>query len=66
MKTLRMKFQTDLGNSYILSISYCKEGITPAQAQTLMETIKNSEALNVAIAAISGAEVVDRNVTDLV
>ncbi len=66
MKTLRMKFETDGASSYTLSLGYCREDLTLEEVQTAMESIKANPIFTFGLTAIAGADIVDRNVTELV
>ena len=36
MKTFRMKFLTDLGKTFVVSLNYAKESISAAEAEATM------------------------------
>ncbi|WP_318503742.1 DUF2922 domain-containing protein [Bacillus sp. T3] len=66
-KTLELLFVTDTGKSGRLSIDNPKEPIDPVLVKQAMEAIITSQAFftgNGFLTSVSGARVVDRNVTD--
>ncbi|MGJ7919742.1 DUF2922 domain-containing protein [Neobacillus sp. LXY-4] len=66
-KTLELLFVTDIGKSARISIEQPVEPIDPVQVKLAMEQIIASTAFFTAngnLAAVSGARVVERNVTD--
>lgn len=66
-KTLELLFVTDIGKSARLSIESPKEPVDPIQVKLAMEQIIASNAFfttNGNLATVSGARVVERNVTD--
>lgn len=65
MKTLRMKFATDLGNTYTLSMSYAKDGLTADEVEAAMQVLMDGDIFDAPFDGIVGAEVVDRTVTEL-
>lgn len=66
MKTLRMKFETDGAAPYTLSLSYCREDLNMEDVQAAMEAIRDNPIFTFGLTAIVGADIVDRNVTELV
>ena len=66
MKTLRMKFETDGTAPYTLSLSYCREDLNMEDVQAAMEAIRDNPIFTFGLTAIVGADIVDRNVTELV
>ena len=65
MKTFRMKFLTDLGKSFIVSMNYARDDITPTEAEEVMDAVIDGEIFDQPLVAIAGAELVDRTVTTL-
>lgn len=66
MKTLRMKFKTDGTTSYTLSLSHCREDLSMEDVKTAMEAILSNPVLTVTLTAIEAADIIERNVTELV
>ena len=65
MKTLRMKFTTDLGKSFVVSLNYAREDVTATQVENAMQAAIDGDIFDSVIASIAGAELVDRTVTEL-
>lgn len=65
MKTLRMKFATDLGKSFAVSLNYAREDVTATEVEDAMQTAIDGDIFDSVIASITGAELVDRTVTEL-
>ena len=66
-KTIELQFVTELGKPASLSIENPKEPVNPVEVKTAMEAIIASNAFftgNGDLTAISGARVIDRNVTE--
>lgn len=66
-KTLELLFVTDTGKSGRLSLDNPKEPIDPVLVKQAMEAIVSSQAFftgNGNLTSVSGARVVERNVTD--
>ena len=65
MKTLRMKFATDLGKSFVVSLNYAREDVTATEVENAMQAAIDGDIFDSVIASIAGAELVDRTVTEL-
>ena len=65
MKTFRMKFLTDLGKTFVVSLNYAKESISAAEAEAAMEAVIDGDIFDQALVSIAGAELVDRTVTEV-
>ena len=65
MKTLRMKFATDLGKSFVVSLNYAKENLTSTEVEDAMQAVLDEDIFDSALASIVGAELVDRTVIEL-
>jgi hypothetical protein len=65
MKTFRMKFLTDLGKTFVVSLNYAKESISAAEAEAAMEAVIDNDIFDQALVSIAGAELVDRTVTEI-
>ena len=65
MKTLRMKFSTDLGKTFVVSMNYAKDSITALEADAAMQAILDNEIFAEDLVGIAGAELVDRTVTTI-
>lgn len=66
-KTLELLFVTEIGKTGRLSLDNPKEPINPAQVKQAMEEIISSQAFFTAngyLTSVSGARVIERNVTD--
>ena len=65
MKTFRMKFLTDLGKTFVVSLNYAKETISAAEAEAAMDAVIDNDIFDQALVSIAGAELVDRTVTEV-
>mgnify|MGYP000976286048 CR=1 FL=1 len=65
MKTFRMKFLTDLGKTFVVSLNYAKESISAAEAEAAMDAVIDGDIFDQALVSIAGAELVDRTVTEI-
>ncbi|MBL3539869.1 hypothetical protein C8D99_1387 [Aminivibrio pyruvatiphilus] len=65
MKTFRMKFLTDLGKTFVVSLNYAKETISAAEAEAAMDAVIDNDIFDQALVSIAGAELVDRTVTEI-
>jgi hypothetical protein len=65
MKTFRMKFLTDLGKTFVVSLNYAKESISAAEAEAAMDAVIDNDIFDQALVSIAGAELVDRTVTEV-
>lgn len=65
MKTLRMKFATDLGKSFAVSLNYAREDLTAAEVETAMQAAIDGDIFDSVLASMVGADLVDRTVTEL-
>jgi|ADurb_H2B_01_Slu_FD_contig_123_8956_length_434_multi_4_in_0_out_1_1 hypothetical protein len=65
MKTFRMKFLTDLGKTFVVSLNYAKESISAAEAEAAMDAVIDNDIFDQALVSIAGAELVDRTVTEI-
>ena len=65
MKTFRMKFLTDLGKTFVVSLNYAKETISAAEAEAAMDAVIDNDIFDQALVSIVGAELVDRTVTEI-
>jgi hypothetical protein len=65
MKTFRMKFLTDLGKTFVVSLNYAKESISAAEAEAAMEAVIDGDIFDQVLVSIAGAELVDRTVTEI-
>ncbi len=65
MKTLRMKFATDLGKSFVVSLNYARENVTPTEVEDAMQAAIDGDIFDSPLASMTGAELVDRTVTEL-
>lgn len=65
MKTLRMKFRTDLGNDYTVSLSYAKDGLTAAEVENAMQALLDGDVFDAPFDTAVGAEIVERTVTEI-
>jgi len=65
MKTFRMKFLTDLGKTFVVSLNYAKESISAAEAEAAMDAVIDGDIFDQVLVSIAGAELVDRTVTEI-
>ncbi len=65
MKTFRMKFLTDLGKTFVVSLNYAKESISAAEAEAAMDAVIDNDIFDQVLVSIAGAELVDRTVTEI-
>ena len=65
MKTLRMKFATDEGNVFTISLNYARANITAGEVETAMTAMLTNDFFAEGLAGLSGADLVDRTVTPL-
>ncbi len=65
MKTLRMKFATDEGKTFTISLNYARDDLDAAEVETAMEAMLDEEMFAEGLAGLSGADLVDRTVTPL-
>ena len=65
MNTFRMKFLTDLGKTFVVSLNYAKESISAAEAEAAMDAVIDNDIFDQALVSIAGAELVDRTVTEI-
>ena len=65
MKTFRMKFLTELGKTFVVSLNYAKETISAAEAEAAMDAVIDNDIFDQALVSIAGAELVDRTVTEI-
>ena len=65
MKTLRMKFATDLGKTFIVSLGYAKDSLSAAEVETAMDAVIDGDIFATPLLSVAGAELVDRTVTDI-
>ncbi|MGI6783501.1 MAG: DUF2922 domain-containing protein [Aminivibrio sp.] len=65
MKTIRMKFLTDAGKTFTLSMNNAREDITALEAEEAMEAVIDGDIFDQTLVSIAGAELVDRTVTPL-
>jgi hypothetical protein len=65
LKTFRMKFLTDLGKTFVVSLNYAKESISAAEAEAAMDAVIDNDIFDQALVSIAGAELVDRTVTEI-
>ena len=66
--TLEMKFNTANGKTITLSVSDPKENITSTEVVTAMQSIIDQDVFHnegYAIVGISGARMIERNISDL-
>ena len=66
MKTLRMKFATDEGNVFTISLNYVRANLTAGEVESAMEGMLTNDFFAERLAGLSGADVVDRTVTPLI
>ncbi|HPF86344.1 MAG TPA: DUF2922 domain-containing protein [Aminivibrio sp.] len=60
-----MKFLTDLGKTFVVSLNYAKESISAAEAEAAMDAVIDNDIFDQALVSIAGAELVDRTVTEI-
>ncbi|WP_208321212.1 DUF2922 domain-containing protein [Aminivibrio pyruvatiphilus] len=60
-----MKFLTDLGKTFVVSLNYAKETISAAEAEAAMDAVIDNDIFDQALVSIAGAELVDRTVTEI-
>jgi hypothetical protein len=65
MKTIRMKFFTDVGKTFTLSMNNARDDITALEAEEAMEAVIDGDVFDQTLVSIAGAELVDRTVTTL-
>ena len=65
MKTIRMKFLTDMGKTFTLSMNNARDDITALEAEEAMDAVIDGDIFNQTLVSIAGAELVDRTVTTL-
>lgn len=65
MKTLRMKFATDEGNTFTISLNYVRENLTSGEVETAMTAMLTNDFFAEGLAGLAGADVVDRTVSPL-
>lgn len=66
MKTLRMKFATDEGRTFTISLNYARDDLDAPAVETAMESFLDNEVFAEGLAGIAGADLVDRTVTPLI
>jgi hypothetical protein len=66
MKTLRLIFANEDGKKSTLSIPHAKDGVTQAEVQTAMTTLVGLPIFSPDLTGVSGAELVDRTVTEVI
>jgi hypothetical protein len=64
-RTLSMKFDTDLGKTATISIQHCRDGITAADANSVLERLIASPILVNHLAGKISAQIVERKATTL-
>ena len=65
MKTIRMKFFTDVGKTFTLSMNNARDDITALEAEEAMEAVIDGDVFDQTLVSIAGADLVDRTVTTL-
>ena len=65
MKTFRMKFGTDMGKTFIVSMNYAKETISDTEADAAMQAVIDDDIFDQVLESIVGAELVDRTVVEI-
>ena len=65
MKTIRMKFLSDAGKTFTLSMNYARDDITALEAEEAMDAVIDGDIFDQTLVSIAGAELVDRTVTPL-
>ncbi len=65
MKTLRMKFATDEGNTFTISLNYVRDNLASGEVETVMESMLDNDFFAEGLAGLAGADVVDRTVSPL-
>ena len=60
-----MKFLTDLGKTFVVSLNYAKESISAAEAEAAMDAVIDGDIFDQVLVSIAGAELVDRTVTEI-
>ncbi len=65
MRTLRMKFATDAGKTFTVSLNYARDDLNALEVEEAMDAMLDEEMFAEALVGIAGAEVVERTVTTL-
>lgn len=65
VRTLNMKFRTDLGKTHKIAIAHCKEQPTEGEVRAAMDEILDSGLLEISLESVVGAEVVEREVSKI-
>ncbi|MEG1799716.1 MAG: DUF2922 family protein [Synergistaceae bacterium] len=67
MRTVKLKFMTDAGKSFSVSMNYASEALLEDGGKALLDAaadaVMANQPFNVTLAAKKGAEVIDTNVT---
>jgi len=66
LKTLRMVFGTSDNDTMSISLKYPKDGLTPAEVQTAMQSIIDNSIFVDDINSILSAEITESTVTELI
>lgn len=64
-RTLRMKFTTDLGKGATVSVGCCREDLTAVVVGEAMDVLIASEVFAAPLSGKTGADIVERSVTEL-
>lgn len=65
IRTLNMKFRTDLGKTHTISIAHCKEQPSEGEVRAAMQEIIDNGLLVMTLESIVGAQVVAREVSEI-
>ncbi|MDI9393784.1 MAG: DUF2922 domain-containing protein [Synergistota bacterium] len=65
-KTLKMVFDTAVGDPWSLTLRYPKETLTALDVETAMQSIIDADIFASGLTGILAAQIIDRTVTDLI
>ncbi|NLV82803.1 MAG: DUF2922 domain-containing protein [Synergistaceae bacterium] len=70
MKSLRLKYKTDIGKDFTFSMNYADPTLAEeggeTRVQTAMDAILTQQPFSVTLASCYGAELIDRVVTEII
>ena len=65
-KTLKMVFDTAVGDPWSLTLRYPKDNLTAQDVETAMQAIIDADVFASGLTEIVAAQIIDRTVTDLI
>jgi hypothetical protein len=64
-RTLKMKFDSDLGKAVTINLSRCKEGVLASEVRTMMADMISTPVFTYGLTGALGAKVAENKVTTL-